>query len=257
MQTLLARLENRLWRLIRGRSAQTSDFAAKPTNELMSVYQGRFAEIFFSNEDEIVHKWLHYLPIYDKLFLPYVGSNVRFLEIGVFNGGSLRLWRNYFGDDATIFGVDIDPNCAVHDGKYGRVRIGSQDDPQFLKRVANEMGGLDVVLDDGSHIGSHQRASFNALFPLLSENGLYIIEDIHTSYWPHFGGGLRRRGTAIEFLKDKLDDIHRHYQAPGLNTAELMPEIESIQFFDSIAVIKKRKQMPRYNVKVPSPQDAA
>jgi hypothetical protein len=65
-------------------------------------------------------------------------------------------------------------------------------------------------------------------------------------------GGLRRKGTAVEFLKDKVDEIHRHYVKTGLNNAESMPDIESIQFFDSIAVIRKRKQIPRFHVKSPS-----
>ncbi len=116
------------------------------------------------------------------------------------------------------------------------------------------MGGLDIVLDDGSHVASHQRTSFSTLFPLLSEGGLYIIEDMHKAYWPSFEGGLKRRGTAIEFLKDKIDHMHRHYRTRGLNTEATMPDIESIQFFDSIAVVRKRKQLPRYHVKVPSPE---
>jgi hypothetical protein len=135
------------------------------------------------------------------------------------------------------------------------VRIGSQDDPQFLRKVVAEMGGVDVVLDDGSHIASHQRVSFDVLYPLLGEGGSYLIEDMHTAYWPAFEGGLKRPGTAIEFLKSKLDDMHMHYVKSGLNNAESIPDIESIQFFDSIAVIKKRKQRPRFHVKVPPGRD--
>ena len=97
------------------------------------------------------------------------------LEIGVAQGGSLALWRKFLGDEAVIFGIDIDPKCAAFDGSGGRVRIGSQDDPKFLRDVAAEMKGIDVVLDDGSHIGRHQRASFDVLFPLLSDGGIYIM----------------------------------------------------------------------------------
>ena len=84
-----------------------------------------------------------------------------------------------------IFGIDVDPKCAAFDGT-AVVRIGSQDDPKFLRDVAAEMKGIDVVLDDGSHVGRHQRASFDVLFPLLSDGGIYIIEDVCTSYWPHW-----------------------------------------------------------------------
>ena len=230
------------------------DFAAEANEEFKATYRGRAAEIFFSNEGRSLYKWLHYLPIYDQLLLPYVGSKVKMLEIGVFEGGSLGLWRKFFGDEAVIFGVDINPNCQQYDGEAGKVRIGSQDDPQFLRMVVSEMGGIDIVLDDGSHVASHQRISFDVLFPLLSEGGLYIIEDMHTAYWPSFDGGLKKPGTAVEFLKEKIDQMHRHYLTNGLNTPEAMPDIESIQFFDSIAVVKKRKQLPRHHVMAPSAQ---
>ena len=89
------------------------------------------------------------------------------------------------------------------------------------------MGGLDVVLDDGSHHASDQRASFNFLFPLLSDGGAYVIADLHTAYWPKSEGGLRRPGTAIEFLKQKIDVMHQHYYRKGLNTSAAMPDIET------------------------------
>jgi len=232
-------------------------FGAEADDDLKSTYHGATADIFFANEGPIIHKWLHYFAIYDLVLASYVGSKVKMLEIGVSEGGSLKLWRNYLGNDAVIFGVDVDPNCSRHDGEFASVRIGSQDDARFLRTVVAEMGGVDVVLDDGSHIARHQRASFDVLFPLLNDGGLYIIEDMHTSYWPSFEGGLNRPGTAIEFLKKKIDELHAHYRVEGLNKAERLPDIESIQFFDSIAVVKKRKQLPRFHVRVPSPNVSA
>ena len=187
-----------------------------------------------------MHKWLHYLPIYESLSDRWVGKPVRFFEIGVFQGGSLRLWRDYFGPDAMLTGIDINPACRQYNGLAGQVRIGSQADPKFLISVVEEMGGLDVLLDDGSHIGQHQQVSFETLFPLLSEGGLYVIEDLHTSCWGAWGGGFRRPGTGIEFLKSCVDAMHGHYQNDRLNTSAAIPEIESIQFFDSIAVITKK-----------------
>ena len=103
------------------------------------------------NEGVKVHKWHHYLPLYDRYFGQYRGTPVKFLEIGVNNGGSLQMWRRYFGPDAVICGIDINPDCAQYDGQSGMVRIGSQDDPEFLASVIEEMGGIDAVLDDGSH----------------------------------------------------------------------------------------------------------
>lgn len=230
-------------------SADMARFSSANLPEFSQQYRGKVAELFFGNSGPTVHKWLHYLPIYDELLKPYVGTDVKMLEIGVFQGGSLALWRRYLGGKAVIFGVDIKQECARFNGEYGQVRVGSQADDGFLRTVVSEMGGLDVVLDDGSHVAEHQRASFDTLFPLLAEGGLYIIEDMHTAYWWDFGGGLRRRGTAIEFLKAKIDDMHAHYyRAEG--DRHPRGDIESIQFFDSIAVVRKRKQLPRFHVKV-------
>lgn len=253
MSNLLKRAQNKLWRLSSEPAPGMSAFAANVTDEFKAAYKGRFAELFFANEGRLAHKWLHYLPIYEQLLSPYAGSKVRMLEIGVSKGGSLGLWRKFLGKEAIIFGVDINPECAAFDGESASVRIGSQSDPEFLQNVISEMGGVDVVLDDGSHIATHQRISFDALFPLLSNGGLYIIEDMHTAYWPGFEGGMKRRGTAIEFLKDKIDDLHAHFLRKGRNLKESMPDIESIQFFDSIAAVRKRKQFPRHHVMVPSP----
>lgn len=172
---------------------------------------------------------MHYLPIYQRIFGPFVGRPLRFLEIGVLAGGSMHMWREFFGQTATIFGIDINPECAGYGGTAGQVRIGSQADPEFLRTVVTEMGGVDIVLDDGSHVASHQRASFDALFPLLADGGLYVIEDLHSSCWPDYEGGLKRAGTGIEFLKDLVDQMHRHYFTRGTNVAEAMPTRPSKQ----------------------------
>ncbi len=251
MMSLFRRADKKLRKLTNAGVPGSSDFAGIANDEHRSTYRGRAADIFFSNQGKPVAKWLHYLPIYDQLLGPYAGSKVKMLEIGVAQGGSLALWRKFLGDEAVIFGIDIDPKCAAFDGSDGCVRIGSQDDPKFLRDVAAEMKGLDVVLDDGSHVGRHQRASFDVLFPLLNDGGIYIIEDVCTSYWPHWEGGRNRRGTIIEYLKDKVDEMHNHYQTKGMNNLANMTNMESIEFFDSIVAIRKRKQLPRNQVMVP------
>lgn len=252
-ETLLSKVKNRLWRLRSGRPPALSHFAGRLEDSDRSEMQSDIARIVFSNEGDIVHKWMHYLPIYEEIFGRFRGTDFRFLEIGVFNGGSQKMWREYFGEKATIFGIDINPDCAKYDGKFSQIRIGSQDDPGFLRRVVEEMGGVDVILDDGSHIARHQKASYDILFPMLSDDGIYAIEDLHTAYWTRWEGGLRRPGTAIEMLKEEVDEMHRHYVAEKRNTAADMVPIESIQFFDSIAAVHKRRQVPRKHFMVPEP----
>ncbi len=221
--------------------------AANPSPNLKGLEQ-----LAVSMNSNKFTKWWHYFEIYDSLFdtlsqqsrrndLPQA---LRILEIGVWMGGSLQLWRKYFGEPAIIFGIDIDETASRQGVHEAQVRIGSQTDPIFLKSVVDEMGGLDIVVDDGSHRSKDVIVSLNALFPYLSEGGLYIIEDLHTSYWPNHGGGLKRPSSSIEVLKTIIDMLNQPYFGRPANDKSLTvsaDDIGSIQFFDSVVVIKKAK----------------
>ncbi len=199
---------------------------------------GPLDELFFANTGRLAHKWVHYLPVYDRMLAKCGGTSVKMLEIGVERGGSLDMWHKFYGPDATIFGVDINPECAKRFDPPNQVRIGSQDDPDFLRAVVAEMGAPDVILDDGSHVSTHQRVSFQTLWPLLKTGGLYMIEDTQTAYWPHFEGGYRRPGTAIEMVKSLIDDQHGWYHGREMAFAP-REEIGAIMVFDSIVVVEK------------------
>lgn len=211
---------------------------------------GPIERLFFGNSGPVVHKWHHYLPVYDRHFAPFRegfrGRPLRFLEIGVYRGGSLAMWRSFFGPEATIFGIDIDPSCAILDGKSGgQVRIGSQDDAGFLRQVVSEMGGVDIVLDDGSHKARHMRRSFDVLFPLLSDGGLYVIEDLQCAYWTKFGGGYQRPGTFIETAKQVIDDMHHWWHGGGTKIAAGGGQVAAMHVYDSIIVLDKDANLSR------------
>lgn len=219
--------------------------------DLSKTSRSPLAELYFGRQGASVSmKWHHYLDIYDRYLSTYRDDSAfRFLEIGIADGGSFNVWRPYFGPDATLFGIDILPGCRTKVEALGlncHARIGSQADPEFLKAVVEEMGGLDVVIDDGSHIAEHQLASFRALFPLLSNGGLYICEDLHTSYWNNWQGGLRRPGTFIEVVKDIIDCLHAWYApiANAMAEMELHRSIPAIHIHDSMVVIEKAKVEP-------------
>jgi Methyltransferase domain len=205
--------------------------------------------IFWSNTGPLVHKWLHYLPIYDRYLAKYRGTDVKMLEIGVYKGGSLHLWREYLGPRATIYGIDINPDCAAVDGVDGQVRIGSQADPAFLARVVQEMGGVDIVLDDGSHIGRHIRASLDALFPLLADNGLYIIEDVHTAYSRRYDGRFSRHNF-MRLVSRMADDMHHWYHASGQRIAATADHLLGLHIYDSLVVLEKGQKAPPAHVDV-------
>lgn len=216
---------------------------------LLAAADSDIERIVYGTRGRLVHKWLHYLPIYDAHFSKFRGTDFRMLEIGVFKGGSLELWRSYFGDKATIVGVDIDPTCADVVDPPNIVRIGSQDDPEFLRAVNEEFGPFDLVLDDGSHFGRHQLTSFDVLFPLLKSGGHYVIEDLHTSYWRSFEGGYRQPGTAIELVKDVIDDMHSWYHGHD-TTTPARDSIVGIHVYDSMTVMDKGVKEPPRNIKV-------
>jgi hypothetical protein len=207
-------------------------------------------KLFFAHHGRVVHKWIHYLDIYERHFAPYRNTPLKMLEIGVFMGGSLDLWREYFGPEARLFGIDLDPECAQRVSPPNQVRIGSQADARFLRSVVDELGAPDIILDDAAHVGRLQRTSFDVLFPLLREGGLYVIEDLHTSYWRGvYEGGYRRRGTGIEFIKEMIDDMHAWYHRSETRTPA-KEQIGAIHVYDSVVVIEKRKIKPPGYIKL-------
>lgn len=213
-------------------------------------YSGDMLDLFVANRGNLVHKWHHYIPLYDRYFSPYRGRQVRFLEIGVSKGGSLQLWRKYFGNDAIICGIDVNPECAKLDGNSAMVRIGSQADARFLNSVIEEMGGIDIVLDDGSHQMAHIRASLAALFPRLRDGGIYMIEDLHTAYWKGFGGGYHSKGNFFRFISELVDDMHNWYHRRKMLHAAISNNCSGIHIHDSIVVIDKRPVYPPVHSKI-------
>jgi SAM-dependent methyltransferase len=200
------------------------------------------ADIFQQHTGRLIHKWSHYFSIYERHLSCFRQKPVRVLEIGVSHGGSLQMWKRYFGEYAAIVGVDIDPRCRdyVEDGI--EVEIGDQSDPQFWARIIEAHADFDVIIDDGSHISEHQRASFLSLWPYLREHGTYIVEDLHTSYWPQYGGGLRDGKGFIEFIKDKVDELNALWSRDPRNFAptQLTFELGAIHFYDSMIALDKR-----------------
>lgn len=128
-----------------------------------------------------VYKWHHYLEVYESFFQKFCGKPLVILEIGILDGGSLRLWRNYFGDQCKVYGVDINPLAKQYeeDGIY--IRIGDQSDPQFLEGLIDEVGTFDIVIDDGAHTNFMIRTSFVALYK--NTRHLYVVEDTQALYW--------------------------------------------------------------------------
>jgi hypothetical protein len=194
---------------------------------------------FLTNPGKAIHKWPHYFPIYERHFTPWRGRTLTFLEIGVAKGGSLGMWRRWLGPLATIVGLDIDPRCKAHEDEAVHVRIGDQADPAFLQAVVDEFGPPDIVLDDGGHRMDQIAASFDFLYPRMGKNAVYMVEDLHTAYWPRFGGGLDEPASFINIAKGLVDQLNADHAEGALAANAFTRETFAIAFYDSMVVFEK------------------
>ena len=172
--------------------------------------------LFLNHHGRLAHKWVHYFPIYERHLERYVNRPITLIEIGCGKGGSLQLWKQYFGPYARIVGLDITPECRDFEETQIHIRTGDQSNERFLASVIDEFGPVNIVLDDGSHMMNHIYTSFRCLFPRMASDGVYIVEDLHTAYWAEFGGGLRKPGTFIEHAKDLIDQLNAEYTRGAL-----------------------------------------
>ncbi len=206
---------------------------APPTNPLQ--------EYFSNNPGRLLSKWRHYFDIYHRHFERFRGRKPTVVEIGVFHGGSLEMWRSYFGDGARIVGVDVDPRVLELNLPGIEIIIGDQGDRAFLARLAAEVGPIDILIDDGGHTMPQQIATVETLYGAIAPEGVILVEDTHTSYWREYGGGLRSHMSFMQFAKHLVDELNAYHSrdpqsfAPGPFTHGT----RSMHFYDSVVVIEK------------------
>lgn len=194
----------------------------------------------------------NYVKIYDKYFRSIKDRVKSILEIGVWKGESLKMWSEYF-KHAKIYGIDISENSKEFLDKNKNeniiVKIGSQSDLEFLKNEISDKK-YDVIIDDGSHLANDQIITFNYLLGLVNPGGYYIIEDVHTAYWPGWGGdGL------IEYTKSLIDELNfnglgysyankcgdRDFMLKTIKSStEFQNLVESIHFHNSLIIFKMK-----------------
>jgi hypothetical protein len=205
---------------------------------------------FRQNDKRIIHKWNHYFDVYDRHFSKFRNKDIVILEIGVSQGGSLQMWKDYFGDKAKIFGIDINPACIDLEEENIKIFIGSQSDRIFLRDLKTKIPLIDILIDDGGHTMVQQIVSYEELFNHMKDDGVYLCEDLHTSYWFEYGGGYKRRGTFIEYSKNFIDSINAyHSHQKKLKVDDFTKSVYSIHYYDSIIVIEKRAKEKPYHEK--------
>ena len=205
-----------------------------------SLVDDPFFAFFSANKaGHVLDKWIHYFPIYTRHLTPYAGRPVSVLEIGVYRGGSMRMWSRFFGPDARLVGVDIDPVAMISAGDRYSVVLADQADPDAMRKVAEEHGPFDVIIDDGGHSMVQQITSIETLFPMLNEGGIYLVEDCHTSYWDSYDGGRGREGTFMEWVKTRLDDLNGYHQDDAVEPV-WTKHVDGIHVYDSVVVLDKK-----------------
>lgn len=209
------------------------------------LHQQRMTElrkIFSEHQGNIIHKWDHYFEIYDRHFARFKHQQPVILEIGVAKGGSMEMWRKYFGEGCKIIGIDINPACRQFENDHTKIYIGSQGDRNFLQSIKKEIPKVDILIDDGSHMMEHLKISFQELYDWVDENGVYLAEDLHTCYWHEYEGGYKRHGSFIEFCKQQIDQLNAWFSRQRkLKVNRFSRTTHSIHFYNSIVVFEKRK----------------
>jgi len=210
------------------------------------------------HDTKILFKWYSYIAVYERSLLHYRDRPINILEIGVLNGGSLELWAKYFSNAKQIIGCDTNPDCAKLSFNDSRISvlIGDATQAEVAEKLSQTSSKFDVVIDDGSHQSIDIIRSFVRIFPLLCDDGLYIIEDLHTSYWSQYGGGLYQPTSAMSFLKRLADVINHEHWGVSWRRAQVLEffckrlgvrfdesslaSIHSIEFVNSMCLIRKK-----------------
>lgn len=206
---------------------------------------------FYGGGHRPVSKWLHYFEVYDRHFAKFRNKAPVVMEIGVFRGGSLQMWKDYFGKDAQIIGVDIDEHTKAFEEEQIHIEIGSQGDRDFLKQLKHKYPKIDILIDDGGHTMNQQITTFEEMFCHISSDGVYLCEDLHTSYWKEYGGGYRCQDSYIEYSKNFIDYIHAWFSCdPQLQENRYSRSMHSLHYYDSILVIEKRKTGPAVDLMI-------
>ena len=206
----------------------------------------KLEEYFFNGNKQLaVHKWHHYFKIYDRHFNKFIGKNPTILEIGVYEGGSLEMWNYYFDKNCQIYGIDINPQCLEVPNKLQttnvHIEIGNQENREFWKNFLKDKPKFDIIIEDGGHAMNQQIVTYEELYNHVSDNGVYLCEDLHTSYWEEYGGGLNNPNSFIEYSKKFIDMIHfYHIRNNLLNEYQMFRKsTNSIHYYDSIIVLEK------------------
>ena len=223
----MAKLDDRV--NMTANAPQTTAASGEDLNDL-EIYKSYKASKYLS------YKFTSYFPVYEELLSPMRGGKITFVEIGVLNGGSLFMWRNFFGDQARIIGIDLNPQAKKWEEHGFEIFIGNQADESFWDGFLAAVGKVDVILDDGGHTNEQQVVTAHKCIPHINDGGLLIVEDTHTSYWAHFGNPSRY--SFMVYSKRIVDGINSRFPEVEASKNPLVNIVYSMSFYESIVCFK-------------------
>ena len=191
----------------------------------------------YKNLKQVSLKCDTYFQVYEEMFNKYVGKKITFVEVGVLHGGSLFMWREYFGDKARIIGIDLNPKAKELEKDGFEIFTGSQSDKKFWESFFGKVGKIDIMLDDGGHGNDQQIISLSEAINNTNDDGTIVVEDIHTSYMKKFGNPSKY--SFLNYSKYLVDVINSRFLETNLKkNNDFRNKIYSISYYESIVAIK-------------------
>jgi hypothetical protein len=194
-----------------------------------------FKELFAASPRRCI-KWSSYFQVYQELLLRFRGRKMTLVEIGILDGGSLFMWREFLGPQARIIGIDLNPLCRELERDGFEIFIGDQSSPIFWSEFFAKVGDVDVLIDDGGHANLHQLATLRASLEHVRDGGLILVEDVHASYMGQFGNP--HRFSFINYCKQAIDEINGRCPAVGIKPTPFSRAVHSIAFYDSMVALQ-------------------
>ncbi len=179
-------------------------------------------------------KYMKYFKNYEEVLFKFAGKDITMIEIGVQDGGSLKIWQKFFGPKSKIIGIDLNPKCKKFEDENIKIYIGSQSNKVFWNKIFNEIGKVDLIIDDGGHTNHQQIITAINCIPNIKNGGMLITEDVHTSYLKRFDNPSKY--SFINFVKKTIDDINSLFPEVKKFKFSLNKYVYSIQNFESMVV---------------------
>jgi hypothetical protein len=205
---------------------QIPHYQSDPRLEELDIYKA------YKKSPYLSYKHSAYFQVYEELLSKYRGKNITFVEVGVLNGGSLFMWRDYFGPQARIIGLDFNPLAKRWEKDGFEIHIGSQSNPAFWTNFYQSVGMIDVLLDDGGHTNEQQIVTTYHSIPFIKDDGILIVEDVHASYLKDFGNPSRY--SFINYAKLFVDGVNARFPGVDIKRSTFKDAVYSVSFYDSI-----------------------